>query len=123
MKTYVLLALAVAFCLAVWLALSLTPSGKATLEVQLVLAENDPDAAETTRLMVGFVPEGKSSAPTLGNIKIIEADPNGKNHYIVPALKSIGIFVIRSGFDTVTEIVTLESDQTLKHPIILPVTP
>lgn len=108
------------FCLLV-LALVIrgTGFGPGTLEIRIKLVEGGPDLTAQFRKYVGFVPDGKTGVPTLGNIQNVRPSAEDDTIYEVPSDRDIGIFVLSPGVPAFQSIVRADAGRHLTHDVVL----
>jgi hypothetical protein len=90
-----------------------------TVEVRVRLVDAGPDATSLFRLYVGFVPDGKSGKPTLGNIRPIEPTAEDETVFEVPPNRIIGIFALSEGVPPFQSTIMSSKGQHLIHEFVL----
>ncbi|MEP6021477.1 MAG: hypothetical protein ABJ251_23640 [Paracoccaceae bacterium] len=112
----------IALLILMWvLALGIQSIGSrpSTLELSVILADGGEDVTDQFRRYVGFVPDGRSGQPTLGNIKIINSIEGHDAIYEVPPNRRIGIFVLSRSGPPFESVITVNPRQHLKHNVVL----
>jgi hypothetical protein len=94
-------------------------SRPSTLELSVTLADGGEDVTDQFRRYVGFVPDGRSGPPTLGNIQIIMPVEGHDAIYEVPPNRRIGIFVLSRSVPPFGSVITVKPRQHLQHNVVL----
>jgi hypothetical protein len=119
MKKVAVLALCLLALAATIRGMGMGPVTPATLEISVRLIDDGPNVTTQFQKYVGFVPEGRSGTPTLGNIQIIRPNAENENVFEVPPNKDIGVFILSSGVPPFQSIVNVSAGQHRRHDVVL----